>query len=610
MGRIEGLPVEEFADDLRRALAAIEDGADLIFDQRPLFLDDDDEVEAGGEVAHDDGVERPDHADLEQAQAQRLAGLNEAEIAERLQEVLPGLARRDDPDAGVLAAAQDAVQPVGAGEGERGGKLVMVEPLFLRQRQVDRPGADAAGRVARAIGNDDRRRIGADIDGAAALGDVGHHLHADPAAGKARHGDAEKAEVDQFLGVRRIEDGHADGDERGVGEIDRGRGSRAVIVAGQRQRPALRRSAGEIGVTEGVAGPVDARTLAVPDAEDAIDRRPGEARQMLRAPDRGRRQILVEAGTEDDIAPLEDVAGAPELDVEAPHRRAAVAGDIAAGVEAGRFVAQALLDRQTHQRLHPGHVEPAFGGEPAVFQRCLRTGKRGGHANVLLGRRPCTLQLAHPLMILEIAGNSLVEFGKVSPNDVDVERREDRFLRLPVEEKAHRRRDAGGRIGAELCEARRVALGDGDAMAAFPRSVAHAHGEGRRASGIGADGDDWRGADVRHWAFDAQRFRAFSSTAGPHQGQCAPPPPRFGRPPPFRSAKQMPMRRTAAGLGATVHTSMEPDDLPPRRNRGGERLLGCIIKLNSCMGVESPNEQSKWDLTMQQGQREVVRHRC
>ena len=146
--------------------------------------------------------------------------------------------------------------------------------------------------------------------------------------------------------------------------------------------------AGEIGVAQRVARPVDAGPFSVPDAEDAIDHCAGKARQVLGAPDRGRRKVLVEAGAEDDVVLLEDCAGAPEFNVEAAERRAAIAGNIAAGVEAGRLVAQALLDRQAHQRLHAGHIEPALGGRPAVFEAGLRPGERNGHIVSLMDGSP------------------------------------------------------------------------------------------------------------------------------------------------------------------------------------------------------------------------------
>ena len=124
-----------------------------------------------------------------------------AKIAERLQEILPRLAGCDHADPGAAPLGDDAVEAVGAGIGERRREFVLIEPLLLHERHVDWPRADAAGRVARPLGRDDRRGAGADIDRAAALRDVSHHLHADPAARKPRHGEPMQAEVDQFLGI-------------------------------------------------------------------------------------------------------------------------------------------------------------------------------------------------------------------------------------------------------------------------------------------------------------------------------------------------------------------------------------------------------------------------
>ena len=380
--RIERAAVEILADDARRAMRAVEDRAHLIFDQRPLLLDDDDEVEALGEVAHDDGIERPYHADLEQAQAERSAIVGEAEVAERLQQILPGFARRDHADPCAGAVADDAVEAIGARIGERRRQLVIVEPLLLRDRRVDRSRAEAPRRVAWPFGNDDLWRVRSDIDRAAAFGDVGDDFHADPAAGKARHGDAVQPVIEQFLRVRGIDHRHADGDERRVGEIDRGRRFRAVVVAGERDRAALGRSAGKICVTQGVARAVDARPLAVPDAEHAIDGRAGKAVEILGAPDRGRGEVLVESGAEDDVVALEQRRRAPELDVVAPERRAAIAGNISAGVEALGGVAQALLDRQADKRLHAGHVEPALGRVIAGVESRLRPGEGDIHESV------------------------------------------------------------------------------------------------------------------------------------------------------------------------------------------------------------------------------------
>ncbi len=152
---VEREPVEIFADDARRPRIAIEYGANLILEQRAFLLDHNDEIEAAGEIAHDHRIKRPHHADFEQTQAKRGAVVVEAEIAERLQQVLPGLAGGDHADPCALAVANDAVEAVGARVGERSGKLVLVEPLFLRDRRIKGARPKATGRSARPLREND-----------------------------------------------------------------------------------------------------------------------------------------------------------------------------------------------------------------------------------------------------------------------------------------------------------------------------------------------------------------------------------------------------------------------------------------------------------------------
>ena len=113
MGGVERRSVEVFADDPRSVCRPIEDRPDLILQKRALLLDDDDEIEASGEVADDDRIERPDHADFEEPET-RACVAAEAESAERLQQVLPGLAGRNHADLGVVAFGDNAVQAVSA----------------------------------------------------------------------------------------------------------------------------------------------------------------------------------------------------------------------------------------------------------------------------------------------------------------------------------------------------------------------------------------------------------------------------------------------------------------------------------------------------------------
>ena len=86
-----------FADDARPHVLApiVELLLELILDDLPLLLDDKDFLQPLGEMPHALGVERPCHADLEQADADR-GGLRvvDAERIERLAHVEIGFAGR------------------------------------------------------------------------------------------------------------------------------------------------------------------------------------------------------------------------------------------------------------------------------------------------------------------------------------------------------------------------------------------------------------------------------------------------------------------------------------------------------------------------------------
>ena len=92
--------------------------------------------------------DRPDAADLEQAQAEIVAlDLVDAELVERLAHVEIGLAGRDDADLRIAAAGgDDLVELVGAHEGEHGVALVIVQARFLAEEGVDQPDVEPARR--------------------------------------------------------------------------------------------------------------------------------------------------------------------------------------------------------------------------------------------------------------------------------------------------------------------------------------------------------------------------------------------------------------------------------------------------------------------------------
>ena len=121
---------------------------------------------------------------------------------------------------------------------------------------------------------------------------------------------------------------------------------------------------GEVGVPQRVAGPVDARPLAEPHAEHAVDVRVGKLVGELRAPDCGGGELLVDAGLEDDAGGLLQVLATPdELLVEAAERRAGVAAGEAAGGVARGPVEAGQGEQDEEERLGAGPGVTASGAD-------------------------------------------------------------------------------------------------------------------------------------------------------------------------------------------------------------------------------------------------------
>jgi len=73
-------------------------------------------------------------------------------------------------------------------------------------------------------------------------------------------------------------------------------------------------------MAEDVAGPVDARPLAVPDGEYAIDLRTRIDADLLRSPDGRRGKVFVHAGLKVNVALLKEIPSPPKLLVERAER--------------------------------------------------------------------------------------------------------------------------------------------------------------------------------------------------------------------------------------------------------------------------------------------------
>src|SRR5438132_83278 len=114
-----------------------------------------------------------------------------------------------------------------------------------------------------------------------------------------------------------------------------------------------------VAVLERVAGAIDAGALAVPEPEHAIDLAVGLRLALLRPEHRSCREFLVHGGEEFDVVALQSLLDAPQLEIDAAERRAAIAGDEAGGVEPRGAVAPELVERDADDGLRTREEDPA-----------------------------------------------------------------------------------------------------------------------------------------------------------------------------------------------------------------------------------------------------------
>ena len=329
--------------------------------------------------------------------------LVDAEFVERLADVEIALAGRDDADLRIAAArGDDVVDLVGAQEGQHGVALEIVQPRFLRQDGIVEADVEAAFRHREIGRGDDVDPVEARVDRRRRFDRLVHGLQRDPGAGEARHRPAVEAVIENLLHAGGVQDRNHHVDEVIFGLVRGGRRFGGVIVAHQRQHAAVLRGAGQIGVAEHVAGAVDAGTLAVPHGEHAVVLALAAQLGLLRAPDRGRGEVLVDAALEADVVLGQKRRGALELAVEAAERRAAIAGDVARGIEAVAAVQFLLHEAEPHQRLKAGDEDVAVAEIVFIVELDVAQRHRGW-PSTRVGR-----QFALPVSILPVGGRIAV----------------------------------------------------------------------------------------------------------------------------------------------------------------------------------------------------------
>ena len=158
LDRKQPLAVLVFLADAQRLIGrAVKLLAQLRFDQRALFLDNDDKVEPTREVAQAVRLQRPGTGDLVEPESE-IIGLDlvDSEIVQRLTHVEIGFADRDHADLRVgPARGDDLIEAIGADEGERRVELALLKPRLLRQHGIGRPDVQPAQRHQKIGGSHD-----------------------------------------------------------------------------------------------------------------------------------------------------------------------------------------------------------------------------------------------------------------------------------------------------------------------------------------------------------------------------------------------------------------------------------------------------------------------
>src|SRR3954464_8265478 len=110
-------------------------------------------------------------------------------------------------------------------------------------------------------------------------------------------------------------------------------------------------------MAEHVAGAVDARALAVPQAEHAIELAFAAQFRLLRAPKRRGGEVLIDAALKLDVGRFEMPPRAYELLVESAERQTTIAGDEPRRVQPRPPVELLLHEAEPDQRLVAGRED-------------------------------------------------------------------------------------------------------------------------------------------------------------------------------------------------------------------------------------------------------------
>jgi hypothetical protein len=124
-----------------------------------------------------------------------------------------------------------------------------------------------------------------------------------------------------------------------------------------------------IGMLENVARAVDARGLAIPDAEQAIIPGAGKQAELLAAPDGCGAKVFVQAFPEFDVMRVQPFLGGAQLLVISAKGRPAITRDKSCCIGIFAQIEAFSIKGQANQCLNTGHIRLALDKIVFVVQR-------------------------------------------------------------------------------------------------------------------------------------------------------------------------------------------------------------------------------------------------
>ena len=359
-------------------------------DERALVLEHEDLFEPGGEFTNHLAVQRIRHPQVQQPHPEATqVVVVETQLAQRLTQLVVGLAGRHDAEPIALGAHRDPVEAVDPGVFERGRDARRQQRVLHGEHLVAVHVRIGPVQVGAAVeGHVDEHRlhpVGRHEGRPGAVGDTRGHLQRGPQPAGAGQRDGVQPEVEHLLHVTRVEHRHEHRRERELAATGGRRGLRGRVVTDERDRAPGAGRADEVGLADRVHRPVETIGLAVPEPNDPVVPRLGQLHGQLAAHHRGRTELLVDPHPVHDVVLGQQLAPPLQLQVVAAQRRARIAADEEAGVAPRSQVEPPLHERQPHQPLHPGEVDGALIDDELVLQTQRRDrrvgagGAGGGH---------------------------------------------------------------------------------------------------------------------------------------------------------------------------------------------------------------------------------------